>query len=134
MTEPDRIIGILNQIVATGVEIAVDDFGTGYSSLSYLQRLPVSAVKIDKSLIQPITSDRPAATIVRSIVDLARNLDLGVVAEGVEDQATLEMLAVLRCERAQGYHIARPRPGLDLTPWLVSQQAGSDPVVASRPV
>jgi diguanylate cyclase (GGDEF)-like protein len=122
MSDPERSIGALRELVDAGVAFAIDDFGTGYSSLSYLQRLPVSTVKIDKSFIRPLVSDASAATIVRSVVDLARGLALDVVAEGVEDQRTLDHLRLLHCDYIQGYYLSRPIPAVELTEWLLARR------------
>jgi EAL domain-containing protein (putative c-di-GMP-specific phosphodiesterase class I) len=97
---------------AGGSAVSIDDFGTGYSSLGLLRRLPVHELKIDKSFVMGWPGGGSEDTaIVRSTADLAHNLGLDVVAEGVEDQWTLDLLATFGCDQAQGYHIARPMPG-----------------------
>ncbi len=106
MSDAVRATRALEQLAALGVRLSVDDFGTGYSSLAYLQRLPVDEVKIDKSFVQALKDDLGADAIVRSVIDLARNLDLRVVAEGVESAIVLERLRSLGCEEAQGFHFA----------------------------
>jgi diguanylate cyclase (GGDEF)-like protein len=108
MADPARTIGVLGRLSALGVSIAIDDFGTGYSSLSYLKRLPVNEIKIDHSFVTGMLVDDNDAVIVRSTIDLARNLGLRVVAEGVEDQATWQRLAELGCDQAQGYYLSPP--------------------------
>ena len=108
MADPQRSIAVLDRLRELGVRFAIDDFGTGYSSLSYLKRLPVDEVKIDKSFVKDMALDSDLASIVRSTIDLARNLDLMVIAEGVEDEVTLDMLAGLGCDVVQGYYFARP--------------------------
>ena len=118
MTDPDYVIRMLDELAKTGLTFAVDDFGTGYSSLAYLQKLPISKIKIDKSFVIPLTTDPAAATIVHSVIDMARNLNLAVVAEGVEDQRTLDHLAAIDCHLVQGYYLSRPIPGPQLTTWL----------------
>ena len=129
MAEPTKVIRILEQIAALGVRLSIDDFGTGYSSLAYLQRLPVHEVKIDKSFVMPLNSDPGALAIVRSIIDLARNLDLDVVAEGVEDLRCWDRLRDLGCDQAQGYYLSRPISGDDLRTWLIGRRAhGATPV------
>jgi diguanylate cyclase (GGDEF)-like protein len=110
MTDPEAAIAMLRGLRHVGVRLSVDDFGTGYSSLSYLKRLPVDEVKLDKSFVLNMTSDADDAAIVRSTIELAHNLGLQLVAEGVEDQETLELLAALGCDLVQGYHLARPMP------------------------
>jgi EAL domain-containing protein (putative c-di-GMP-specific phosphodiesterase class I) len=104
------------------VGFSIDDFGTGHSSLSYLQQLPVSEVKIDKSFVGSMTVNPNAASIVRSVVDLARHLGLRTIAEGVEDQATLDGLGRIRCDSLQGFHLARPMPGEQLPGWLAGRR------------
>jgi diguanylate cyclase (GGDEF)-like protein len=114
MTDPEAAIAMLWELRGIGVRLSVDDFGTGYSSLAYLKRLPVDEVKLDKSFVLNMTGDPDDAAIVRSTVELAHNLGLQLVAEGVEDQETLELLATLGCDLAQGYHLARPMPPDDV--------------------
>jgi predicted signal transduction protein with EAL and GGDEF domain len=88
MSDPDRAVGVLRRLRGLGVHLAIDDFGTGYSSLAYLKQLPVDEVKLDRSFVMHMTSDHHDAAIVRSTIELAHNLGLRVVAEGVEDLAT----------------------------------------------
>ncbi len=114
---------VLNRLRACGVQLAIDDFGTGYSSLSHLKRLPVNELKIDKSFVLTMAEDSDDAVIVRSTIELAHNMGLKVVAEGVEDARTLEMLRGYHCDVAQGYLISRPLPVLQLTQWLQISQA-----------
>jgi EAL domain-containing protein (putative c-di-GMP-specific phosphodiesterase class I) len=125
MSDPDRMIGVLNELVAAGVQLAIDDFGTGYSSFSYLQQLPVSEVKIDKSFISPLGSNPSATSIVRSIIELGRNLNLAVIAEGVEDQRTLAMLRNLGCHAAQGYYFSKAIAGAELSEWMRARSIAS---------
>ncbi|HSB86830.1 MAG TPA: bifunctional diguanylate cyclase/phosphodiesterase, partial [Ilumatobacteraceae bacterium] len=108
MSDPNRTIAVLEELAAYGLRLSIDDFGTGYSSLAYLQRLPVHEVKIDKCFVLAMNSDSGAEAIVRSVIDLARNLSLHSVAEGVEDYATWQRLCELGCEEAQGFFFARP--------------------------
>ena len=109
--------GIFRQIVedlsASGAELSIDDFGTGYSSLSYLTRLPVRRLKIDRSFISDLESRPEAVTVAASIVSLAGNLGLSVVAEGVETTEQRELLLSLGCRLAQGYLFSRPVPADD---------------------
>jgi diguanylate cyclase (GGDEF)-like protein len=118
ISDPARTIARLNDLRAAGVQLSVDDFGTGYSSLSYLRRLPVNEVKIDRSFTSSLATDSDDQAIVRSIIDLANNLSLDVVAEGVENQETWQQLASFGCHRIQGHHLATPMPVGDLRPWL----------------
>jgi diguanylate cyclase (GGDEF)-like protein len=114
MTDPEAAIALLWGLRRIGVRLSVDDFGTGYSSLAYLKRLPVDEVKLDKSFVLNMTGDPDDAAIVRSTIELAHNLGLQLVAEGVEDQATLDLLTTLGCDLVQGYHLARPMPADEL--------------------
>jgi diguanylate cyclase (GGDEF)-like protein len=115
MVEPERAMVVLNDLASMGVRLSIDDFGTGQTSLTYLKRLPVGQVKIDRSFVTNMETDEDDAVIVRSIIDLGHNLGLGVVAEGVEDAATMRTLSVLGCDVAQGWHIGRPVDGETLT-------------------
>ncbi len=110
MDEPQRAEATLNQLAAAGFKLSIDDFGTGYSSLAYLKRLPVQELKIDRSFVIGMATDPGDATIVRSTIELAHNLGLSTVAEGVEDAPTLQRLAEMGCDEAQGYHLSRPLP------------------------
>lgn len=116
-------ISALRALHELGVRLAVDDFGTGYSSLSYLRRLPIDEVKIDKSFVLGMTTDTGANIIARSIIDLAHNLGLRVVAEGVEDEMTRDLLADMNCDFLQGYLISRPLPDDHLSSWLAARTA-----------
>lgn len=116
--DPERAMKILTRFSAMGMRIAIDDFGTGYSSLAYLKRLPVDEIKIDKSFVLGMANDENDATIVRSTIDLGHNLGLKVVAEGIEDQATWDLLTAWGCDLAQGYFLSRPLPAQDFAAWL----------------
>jgi EAL domain-containing protein (putative c-di-GMP-specific phosphodiesterase class I) len=118
LDDPDHGIRSLEDLSALGCRLAIDDYGTGYSSLAYLRRLPVHELKLDKSLIMGMHGDTSDALIVRSTIDLAHNLGLSVVAEGVEDEATLETLYALRCDAIQGYLLSRPLEASDLAEWM----------------
>ncbi len=106
MANPDQCLKRLQGLSEIGVTIALDDFGTGYSSLAYLKRLPLDCLKIDQSFVKEMKHDESDAVIVRSTIELAHNLGLKVVAEGVEDEETWRMLAALGCDGAQGWHIS----------------------------
>jgi predicted signal transduction protein with EAL and GGDEF domain len=106
----DRVVAQLHALRALGVRIAIDDFGTGFSSLSYLRRLPADVLKIDRSFVSDLPDSRSSAGLVASIIELARTLQLDVVAEGVETEEQRHCLADLGCGLAQGYLFARPRP------------------------
>jgi EAL domain-containing protein (putative c-di-GMP-specific phosphodiesterase class I) len=121
MSDPRRAIEVLERLRTLGVRLSLDDFGTGHSSLAYLKRLPLDEVKIDRSFVAGMSEDENDAVIVRSTIDLARNLGLVVVAEGVETEDVLLELAVLSCDIAQGYYLSRPVPAAELTAWLVAR-------------
>jgi EAL domain-containing protein (putative c-di-GMP-specific phosphodiesterase class I) len=116
--DPERARAVLDQLNALGITLAIDDFGTGYSSLAYLRELPVDTIKIDKSFVLQMAANNSDETIVRSIIDLAHNLDLRAVAEGVEDHSILSRLGELGCDVAQGYHISRPMPSQEFDLWV----------------
>lgn len=118
MDDPQRAEAMLNRLSEQGFKLSIDDFGTGYSSLAYLKRLPVDELKIDKSFVMGMETDADDAIIVRSTIDLAHNLGLSVVAEGVETAAILERLQALGCDEVQGYHISRPMPAPAFMEWL----------------
>jgi diguanylate cyclase (GGDEF)-like protein len=110
MGDPQRTMRTLTLIRDLGVHFTIDDFGTGYSSLAHLRKLPVTGMKIDKSFVQNMESDRDNAVIVRSIIDLGHNLGLKVTAEGVETQGARDMLVDFECDEAQGYYYSHPIP------------------------
>lgn len=118
MADPARAMEILTRLSKKGVRLSIDDFGTGYSSLGYLKKLPVDEIKIDKSFVKEMAVDGDDTVIVRSIVDLAHNLGLQVIAEGVEDQETWDALVILGSDAAQGYFMSRPIPADELGRWL----------------
>jgi diguanylate cyclase (GGDEF)-like protein len=118
MADPLRAMEVLGRLREMGLRLSLDDFGTGHSSLAYLKRLPLDEVKIDRSFIAGMSEDDNDAVIVRSTIDLARNLGLDVVAEGVEDEAVLRELDALRCDIAQGFHLSRPLPAAELGRWV----------------
>jgi EAL domain-containing protein (putative c-di-GMP-specific phosphodiesterase class I) len=125
MADPARATALLHQLRDLGVRLSVDDFGTGYSSLSYLKRLPVHEVKIDRSFVIGLSERSDDVAIVRAIVDLGRHLGLEVVAEGVEDQATWDLLASMGCDLGQGWHLGHPMPTEELAPWLTARAAAA---------
>lgn len=118
MDDPARAQHTLERLHEMGLRLAIDDFGTGYSSLAYLKRLPVHELKIDKSFVMQMERDSDDAKIVRSTVDLAHNLGLSVVAEGVETASHWRALRSLDCDLAQGYLVARPLPAEDFAAWV----------------
>ncbi len=111
---------ILTRLSVMGLKISIDDFGTGYSSLVYLKKLPVNELKIDRSFVCDVNSDKDNKTIVQSTIDMAHNLGLSVVAEGVEDEMALQTLKSLGCDKVQGYYICHPQPEREFQSWLSS--------------
>jgi len=128
MTDPARARRVLHELADIGVTLSIDDFGTGYSSLAYLRDLPVHQLKIDRSFVQELGSRSGDVVIVRSVIDLARNLGLRTVAEGVEDAATWEQLTQLGCNSAQGYYLGRPMDAEAFWDWI-----GERALVAAPP-
>jgi EAL domain-containing protein (putative c-di-GMP-specific phosphodiesterase class I) len=119
MTDSTRAKSVVDALHALGVGLSVDDYGTGYSSLAYLQDLAIDELKLDRSFIMRLGEDPRTAAIVRSTVELAHSLGLRIVAEGVEDAGTVEMLHRYGCDVIQGYFYSRPIPAAQLTTWLV---------------
>jgi EAL domain-containing protein (putative c-di-GMP-specific phosphodiesterase class I) len=118
MIDTMRATEVLMHLHELGIKISIDDFGVGYSSLSYLCRLPVDRLKIDRSFVMNMTKNPSDAMIVRSTIDLAHNLGLEVVAEGVELEEQYAQLQSWGCDAAQGYFMSRPLPAEDLAKWL----------------
>lgn len=114
MKDPDNIANTLTRIKSIGIQISMDDFGTGYSSLSYLKRFPFDNLKIDKSFINDIPMDEGDATLVLTIIAMAHNFKLKVVAEGVETQAQMDFLTRNGCDEIQGYFFSRPLPASEM--------------------
>ena len=122
MDDPQRAQGTLNKLSEMGFKLSIDDFGTGYSSLAYLKRLPVDELKIDKSFVMNMEKDEDDAKIVRSTIDLAHNLGLTVVAEGVENGLIWSKLQDLHCDEAQGYFMSKPLPASQFPAWCLGWQ------------
>jgi diguanylate cyclase (GGDEF)-like protein len=118
MADPLRARGVISRLREMGVSVAIDDFGLGYSSLGYLKQLPVKDLKIDRSFVINMMDDQDDLVIVQSTIDLAHNLGLTVVAEGVETDETWRRLRTLGCDVAQGWLIGRPLPAADFANWL----------------
>ena len=118
MADSGRSTGVLDALSDVGVNLSIDDFGTGYSSLSHLKRLPIQEIKIDRSFVMNMMADANDSMIVRATVELGKNLGLQVVAEGVEDRETWDMLASFGCDEAQGYFFSRPIPSDEFWRWL----------------
>ena len=115
---------ILKEFHERGFGVSIDDFGTGYSSLAYLKNLPADEIKIDRSFVMNMANDKKDETIVKAAVDLAHTLGLKIVAEGVEDEKTLDLLTYMGCDYAQGYYIAKPMPSVELHTWIKNSKWG----------
>ena len=122
MADPELAMGQLQQLCELGVQLSIDDYGTGYSSMAQLKRLPVHELKIDKSFVQDLLSNPDDDIIVRSTIELGHNMNLKIVAEGVETTAVLERLDQLGCDIAQGYLLSKPLPPAAFADWLASTQ------------
>ena len=130
MADPVRVGAVLERLREIGVALAIDDFGTGYSSLAYLKNLPVDVLKIDRSFVSAMAVEDRDRALVHSAVELAHSLGLGVVAEGVEDEATYETLRHIGCDFVQGYHISRPVPAEEISAVNAAWTSGA-PLVRS---
>lgn len=118
MADPERALVVLNRLHSLGIALSIDDFGTGYSSLSYLSRLPIDALKIDRSFVMQMRENERNTVIVNSTIRLAHTLGIHVIAEGVEDAHTLETLIDMKCDQAQGFLLARPAPAAEAAAYL----------------
>ncbi|UOY03856.1 putative bifunctional diguanylate cyclase/phosphodiesterase [Blastococcus sp. PRF04-17] len=127
MEDRERAVRVLSRLRDAGVGVSIDDYGTGYSNLAYLAALPVTELKLDRVFIGAMTGSSRAASIVTSTLQLAHALDLTLVAEGAEDQETVDALAGLGCDLVQGYHLSRPLPADQLWAWL-AQRAARTPI------
>ena len=122
MQDVEEGIVILQALKDLGLHVSIDDFGTGFSSLSYLKRLPVDKLKIDQSFVKDLTTDPGDAAIVTSMITLAHNLDLTVIAEGVESAEQLGFLRAERCDEIQGYLISKPMPADTFSDWMQARK------------
>lgn len=118
IADPVIARAVLRELDRLGIEISIDDFGTGYSYLAYLADLPVSEIKIDQSFVSRMTAGSSEGIIVSSTIDLAHNLGLRAIAEGVEDPDQVSVLQDLGCDAVQGYAISKPMASEDATRWL----------------
>jgi diguanylate cyclase (GGDEF)-like protein len=127
MRDAERATGVLAELRAMGVRLAVDDYGTGYSSLAYLHALPVDDLKLDRAFVAHCDTDPRSAAIVKSTVELAHNLGMRMIAEGAENEAAVERLREWGCDLVQGYHVSRPQPPDRLVSWLLERQPRTEP-------
>ncbi|MES2365959.1 MAG: EAL domain-containing protein [Pseudomonadota bacterium] len=121
--DTEKVLGAVNRLKALGVKLSVDDFGTGYSSLSYLKRFAVDKLKIDQSFIRDMADDPNDAVIVRTIIQMAKSLNLKTIAEGVETERQLALLRLQHCDEVQGYYFARPMPADEFSNYLSGMQS-----------
>jgi EAL domain-containing protein (putative c-di-GMP-specific phosphodiesterase class I) len=110
MQEPERVVDLLGQLKALGVHLSIDDFGTGYSSLAYLKRFPLDKIKIDRSFVTDLETDANDAAIVRMVIGIAKELELKVIAEGVETDGQRDFLHQHHCDQIQGFYLSQPVP------------------------
>lgn len=110
MQDPAQAIGVLEELKRMKLTLSIDDYGTGYSSLSYLKKLPIDELKIDRSFVMGLATSAQDQILVRSTIDMGHSLGLKVTAEGVEDEASADLLRAFGCDLAQGYFFSRPIP------------------------
>jgi diguanylate cyclase (GGDEF)-like protein len=134
MSDPARAAAVLAQLKARGIRVAIDDFGAGYTSLAHLRILPIAALKLDRSLIAQMLERHEDNAVTRALIDLAHQLGLCVVAEGVETEAVLDRLAAMGCDEVQGYLISRPVHPATLEGWVAEQAVRTGPPASADPV
>ena len=132
MSNPESVMSVLEKIASMGVQLSIDDFGTGYSSLSNLKKMPVNELKIDRSFVMDMVKDRDDRAIVESTIQLAHNMGLKVVAEGVETNEISKQLIELNCDIIQGYYISKPIPVDDITNMLTKESLSYNSVKISN--
>jgi len=125
MADPTHAISSITEFRKLGIQFSIDDFGTGFSSLAYLKQIPANELKIDKSFVLNMSNSENDAVIVHSIIELAHNLSLRVIAEGVEEKEIYDLLHILNCDAVQGFYIQRPASAQDITQWLNDNRKSS---------
>jgi diguanylate cyclase (GGDEF)-like protein/PAS domain S-box-containing protein len=125
MQDPELAVKLLKRLSVLGVKLSIDDYGTGYSSLSYLRRLPINILKIDREFVKDMLANEQDSIIISSTIGLAHNLQLEVVAEGVEDAETMARLKTLGCDHAQGYYICKPKLWSEIAHWMQLSEPNS---------
>jgi EAL domain-containing protein (putative c-di-GMP-specific phosphodiesterase class I) len=120
MEDPEASIALMHRLKTVGIAMSIDDFGTGYSNLSYLKRFPVDKLKIDQSFTRGLVNDAEDRSIVTAVIRLAHSLDLRTIAEGVETEGQLRLLAAQGCDEIQGYYFSRPLPEAGIVAMLKS--------------
>ncbi len=118
MSDPEIAINALNMLSRMNIKISIDDFGTGFSSMAQLKKMPVDEIKIDKAFVLELATNSEDQVMVKTLIAMAQNLGLSTVAEGVENAESVELLKTMGCSTAQGFHLSRPQPSQDITPWL----------------
>jgi len=121
MEDPDFMLEVLHKVRELGISIAIDDFGTGYSSLSHLRQLPIDRLKIDRAFVTELSKEVVGGHIAAMVVELGRNLNLTVIAEGIEEEAQAKILLGMGCHEGQGYLYAKPLTAVQLKEWLLSR-------------
>lgn len=139
MADPEHALAVLGRLHDRGIRLSIDDFGMGYSSLAQLKRMPVGQLKVDRSFVTYVSEDHDDAAIVKSVTELGHNLGLEVIAEGVEDQPTLDKLIELGCDSVQGFYLARPMSADQTLRWLRDRERqrrepGYDPKFATAQI
>jgi EAL domain-containing protein (putative c-di-GMP-specific phosphodiesterase class I) len=129
MDDSERVLSLVRKLQTRGVRLAIDDFGTGYSSLSYLKRFAVGRLKIDRSFIKDLRHNAEDGSIVQAVIQMGRKLHLQLLAEGVADEATRDLLVEMGCEEGQGFLFSRPLTAAEIPAWLEdnAQQYGRAP-------
>ena len=123
LVNEEKVMKVLDEIVNLGFRIALDDFGTGYSSMARLRNMPVHLIKIDQSFVRHLAESKEDKAIVQSILKLSHSLGKEVIAEGVEDEASMHILRDMQCDKIQGYYYAKPMPFEDFMTWLEQFEA-----------
>jgi EAL domain-containing protein (putative c-di-GMP-specific phosphodiesterase class I) len=132
MGDAERSTEIMKRLRDVGIRFSVDDFGTGYSSLGYLKRFPIDTLKIDKSFVADVITKSDDATLVKTVIAMAHNLNLDVCAEGTETKDQLDFLGRNSCDRVQGYYYSRPVPPEEIEPFIVAALAEAQVVPAKN--
>ncbi len=130
LTDEQRVLDLFQRIQRLGVHLVFDDFGTGYASLSYLKKFPLDGLKIDRSFVHEVLTDLDDAAIVSSTIGLSKQLGLSVIAEGIENRATADLLVTMGCEEGQGYYFGKPMPAAALEQQLFAASRTLQKVVA----
>jgi diguanylate cyclase (GGDEF)-like protein len=134
MGDPERAVRVLSRLKSLGVQLSIDDFGTGYSSLSYLHKFPIDVLKIDRSFVSDVVDNRDSQQVVKTIMALAKGMEMQVIAEGIECREQALLLSQMGCEFGQGYLFSKPLPAADIVALLKSAQASDDlPVAEAYP-